>query len=74
MEVTDQTILLALILGLLGVCIVTRALDTGGLAAAAILGSVIGYMGHWTWLALLIFFLLSASLATRWRYDEKKAL
>ena len=74
MEVTDQTILLALILGLLGVCVVTRALDTGGLAAAAIIGSVIGYMGHWTWLALLIFFLLSASLATRWRYDEKKAL
>lgn len=74
MEVTDQTILLALILGLLGVCIVTRALDAGGLAAAAIIGSVIGYMGHWTWLALLIFFLLSASLATRWRYDEKKAL
>ena len=44
------------------------------LSSNAIIGSVIGYMGHWTWLALLIFFLLSASLATRWRYDEKKAL
>ena len=74
MEITDQTILLALIFGLLGVCVVTRALDAGGLAAATVIGCIIGFMGHWTWLALLIFFLLSASIATRWKYTEKKAM
>jgi uncharacterized protein (TIGR00297 family) len=74
MEIADQTILLALIFGLLGVCIVTRALDAGGLAAATVIGCIIGFMGHWTWLALLIFFLLSASIATRWKYNEKKSM
>ena len=74
MEITDQTILLALIFGLLGVCVVTRALDVGGLAAATIIGCIIGFMGHWTWLALLIFFLLSASIATRWKYAEKNSM
>ena len=43
---------------LLGVCIISRALDGAGLLAASAIGSIIGFLGHWTWLSLLIFFLL----------------
>lgn len=73
-DITEEAIVLIMIGSLLAVCIVTRALDRGGLLAATLIGSVIGFLGHWTWLALLIFFLLSASIATRWRYEEKKEM
>ncbi|MBL21104.1 MAG: hypothetical protein CMB42_04475 [Euryarchaeota archaeon] len=72
MQATDDMIVLGLIGGLFLTCIVTRALDFGGLLAAILIGSIIGFYGHWTWLILLLFFLISASVATRWKYDIKK--
>ena len=74
MEFTEEVIVLMMLGALLGVCIISRALDGAGLLAASAIGSIIGFLGHWTWLSLLIFFLLSASIATRWRYEEKKRL
>jgi len=31
-------------------------------------------LGHWTWLLILLGFLLSSHKATKWRFDEKTAL
>ena len=72
MEFTEEAIVLMMLGALLDVCIISRALDGAGLLAASVIGSIIGFLGHWTWLSLLIFFLLSASIATRWRYEEKR--
>ncbi len=51
-----------------------RMLDTTGSRAAAVLGLVVGGLGHWTWLLILLGFLLSSHKATKWRFDEKTAL
>ena len=34
----------------------------------------LGIGGHWTWLAILLIFLITGSFATRWSYDEKDAM
>ena len=49
-------------------------LDTTGSRAAALLGLVVGGLGHWTWLLILLGFLLSSHKATKWRFEEKTAL
>ena len=51
-----------------------RMLDATGSKAAALLGLVVGGLGHWTWLLILLGFLLSSHRATKWRFDEKTAL
>jgi uncharacterized protein (TIGR00297 family) len=51
-----------------------RMLDATGSKAAALLGLVVGGLGHWTWLLILLGFLLSSHKATKWRFDEKTAL
>jgi uncharacterized protein (TIGR00297 family) len=33
---------------------------------------VVGVMGHWTWLLILLAFLLASHKATKWRFEEKK--
>ena len=33
----------------------------------------VGSLGHWTWLLLLLCFLLSSHVATKWRFEEKTA-
>ena len=43
MQATDDMIVLGLIGGLFLTCIVTRALDFGGLLAAILIGSIIGF-------------------------------
>ena len=71
---SDQTISLALVLTLL---IVTRArdmLDPSGISMAVIVGLIVSLMGHWTWLVILMTFLLIGSTATKWRFEEKLAL
>ena len=49
-------------------------LDATGSKAAALLGLIVGGLGHWTWLLILLGFLLSSHKATKWRFEEKTAL
>ena len=51
-----------------------RMLDATGSKAAALLGVIVGGLGHWTWLLILLGFLLSSHKATKWRFEEKTAL
>jgi uncharacterized protein (TIGR00297 family) len=51
-----------------------RMLDATGSKAAAFLGLIVGGLGHWTWLLILLGFLLSSHKATKWRFEEKTAL
>ena len=60
-----------LILGLITASLRANILDKQGIIAAAILGFFVGCLGHWTWLLLLLCFLLSSHIATKWRFEEK---
>ena len=62
-----------LIFGLVAASLRARILDKQGIVAAAALGFFVGCLGHWTWLLLLLCFLLSSHLATKWRFEEKAA-
>ena len=48
-----------------------KVLDRMGVYAAAALGLVVGGLGHWTWLVILLGFLGTAHKATKWKFDEK---
>ena len=48
-----------------------KVLDRLGIYAAAALGLIVGGLGHWTWLIILLGFLATAHKATKWRFDEK---
>ena len=50
-----------------------RVLDTAGVAAAVFVGLLVGLLGHWTWLLTLLAFLVFSHLATKWKFEEKKA-
>ena len=69
---------LAVTLGLVALLLVlstkSNILDRNGALAAALLGLVVGGLGHWTWLIILLGFLLSSHKATKWRFEEKLAL
>ena len=60
-----------LLIGLVLVSGRAKMLDKPGIIAAAALGFVVGGMGHWTWLLILLGFLLASHKATNWRFDEK---
>lgn len=60
-----------IILGLVTVSSKAKMLDKAGVIAAAILGLTVGGLGHWSWLIILLGFLLSAHKATKWRFEEK---
>ena len=60
-----------LIVGLIGASLRANILDKQGIIAAALLGLFVGFLGHWTWLLLLLCFLLSSHIATKWRFEEK---
>ena len=70
----DQSISLLLVLGLLLVTKVRDMLDTSGIIMAVIVGLMVSLLGHWTWLVILISFLIIGSTATKWRFEEKLAL
>jgi len=70
----DQIISLALVTLLLLASGVRRMLDASGLIAAMAVGLVVSLMGHWTWLAIMVIFLVLGSIATRWKFEEKRAL
>ena len=61
--------------GIVGVLILIsekyRVLDRLGVYAAAALGIIVGTLGHWTWLVILLGFLGTAHKATKWRFEEK---
>lgn len=63
--------------GIVGVLVLIsekyRVLDRLGVYAAAALGLVVGGLGHWTWLVILLGFLGTSHKATKWRFDEKTA-
>ena len=62
-----------LIFALVSASLRARILDKNGVIAAALLGFFVGSLGHWTWLLLLLCFLLSSHVATKWRFEEKTA-
>jgi len=69
---------LVVTLGLVALLLVlssrARMLDATGLKAAALLGLIVGGLGHWTWLLILLGFMLSSHKATKSRFEEKTAL
>ena len=70
----DQMISLALVAALLLISKLRDMLDYSGLLAAMAVGLAVSLLGHWTWLVILIVFLIVGSLATKWRFEEKQAL
>lgn len=53
-----------LVMGLLYVSSKARMLDKKGANAAAVLGIIVGGLGHWTWLLILLGFLVCSHKAT----------
>lgn len=48
-----------------------KVLDSKGNLVAISVGIIIGCLGHWSWLAILLTFLISAHFATKWKWDRK---
>src|SRR3972149_1712442 len=71
-----QSILISTVLcGVLSALAYRReVLTLDGTIAAFAVGMVIGVLGDVTWLLLLLFFLLSSFLATRYRFALKEAM
>tara|TARA_Y100001968_G_scaffold188462_1_gene172782 strand:- start:161 stop:928 length:768 start_codon:yes stop_codon:yes gene_type:complete len=63
-----------IILVLISLSTITKILDTKGILAAASLGAIIGCLGHWSWLVILLSFLITAHLATKWGWERKTKL
>ena len=70
----DQMISISLVAGLLLVSKLRDMLDLSGMLAAMVVGLTVSLLGHWTWLIILVIFLFVASIATKWRFEEKRAL
>ena len=70
----NLTVTLGLVALLLLFSTRAKILDTKGAIAAALLGLLVGGLGHWTWLIILLGFLLSSHKATKWRFSEQQAL
>ena len=71
---TDELVALTMVMTLLIVAWKKSLLDHSGLIAALIVGLLVSILGHWTWLAILVFFLIIGSISTSWRYEEKQRL
>lgn len=70
----EQLISVALVLTLLIFSRIKDLLDFSGIIAATFTGLTVSLLGHWTWLVALFIFLVTGSLATKWRIEEKKVL
>ena len=70
----DQLISLSLVVTLLVFSRAKDLLDISGILAATVTGLTVSLLGHWTWLVALFIFLVTGSLATKWKMEEKKAL
>ena len=60
-----------MILVLISASTIFKVLDTKGNITATTVGIIIGCLGHWSWLAVLLTFLISAHLATKWKWERK---
>ncbi|MDP6703040.1 MAG: DUF92 domain-containing protein [Candidatus Thalassarchaeaceae archaeon] len=67
-----QAISLILIALLMLISKAKDLLDRGGLIAALFIGVLVSFLGHWTWLAVLMTFLIVGTVSTKWRSDEKE--
>lgn len=67
----DIAISLILVSSLLIISTTKDLLDRGGIIAASIVGLTISLLGHWTWLVVLMTFLIVGSFVTKWRFEEK---
>ena len=74
LDPTNVVISICVIAALLIAGQIFRALDGLGILAAGILGVVVGVMGHWSWLAILLVFLGTSHIATKWGWEQKKEL
>ena len=70
----DQMISIILVAVLLLVSKLRDMLDSSGLMAAMGVELTVSLLGHWTWLVILVAFLFIGSMATKWRFEEKRAL
>ena len=70
----DLAISIALVSALLIVSMAKDLLDLGGIIAALVVGLTISILGHWTWLIVLMTFLIVGSFATKWRFLEKSKI
>ena len=71
-EVTSELFIsISLVTLLLSVSKFYDFLDLGGLLAALTVGLLVSLLGHWTWLIVLMSFLIISSIVTKWRYEEK---
>ncbi len=68
---TNLVATLAITLGLILASKRFQVLDRAGVISAAILGLIVGGLGHWTWLIILLCFLGSSHIATKWKFEEK---
>lgn len=73
LDTTNLAISISLILALSAISKLKNILDGPGIATAVILGGIVGILGHWTWLLILLGFLAAGSWATKWGWDEKVA-
>ncbi|DAC35960.1 MAG TPA: DUF92 domain-containing protein [Candidatus Poseidoniaceae archaeon] len=69
----NLVVVVGLIAALLLLSTRAKVLDKSGLVAAVVLAALVGGLGHWTWLLLLLSFLASSHLATKHRFEEKAA-
>jgi uncharacterized protein (TIGR00297 family) len=64
-----------LVLAGLGILVfVKKILDKHGTISAVFVGFLVLFMGGWEWLILLLVFLTTAAIATRYRYEQKSRL
>ena len=57
-----------------GIAFFKKVLDQGGSALAFLICFITGALGHWTWLLLMLIFVGSSFLATKFAIVYKKAL
>ncbi len=74
LNTTNLTVTVIILIFLISMSTRAKMLDKQGVIAASVLGFIVGGLGHWTWLIILLGFLLSSHKATKWRFEDKKAL
>ena len=74
LDPTNVVISISAIAALLIAGQIFKALDGPGMAAAGLLGVVVGVLGHWSWLIILLVFLVTSHMATRWGWKQKLEL
>ncbi|MEK9731699.1 MAG: DUF92 domain-containing protein [Candidatus Poseidoniales archaeon] len=74
LNTTNLAVTIVILFALILMSTKAKMLDKNGVIAASVLGFIVGGLGHWTWLIILLGFLLSSHKATKWRFGEKQTL